>query len=159
MAIKDKIKNWLGITKIEDDILNKELIDLQIEAEENTIENFLRHELASIDLEDVRDKDRSEQEIKEYNAGIASVFKSCIQPAIKRYIIEQEKFMARNAKTVEELSFGRGTINGLLILEEEFENAFNEHNLSHRPPEPFDESKLFADIPEPKVDGFDNQPS
>lgn len=110
-----------------------------------TTADFIRHKLGSIDLEDVRDTIMTEQEQQEYNAAISVSF-SFIQKTIKKFIINQEQFMGRQAKDVNQLDFGRGTINGLLLLLEEFESADKNHKIANTPKEKPDQSTYFPNV-------------
>ncbi len=118
---------------------------------------LIQHQLGSINLEDVRNEMLSEQEQREYNASVATVFKSLIEPTIKRLIIKQEEFMSRYATNMDQLATARGTINGFFILLEEFERARNSHIEVTRPKGEPDTYNLFPEIP--KVDVVSNSPS
>ena len=103
-------------------------------------------EVRKLELETVRDVVRTPEELAAYEQAIAGVFKDHLEPTIKRFIIEQEQFMGRQAKDMTELAVGRGTINGLLLLLDEFETATNHFNLSLKKPEKPDGTSMFPEI-------------
>ena len=101
-----------------------------------------RNQLGSIDLKDVRDKELTENEIKERNAKISSDFK-IIENTIKKLLIAQEEFMANQCENESQLLFGRGTVNGLSILLEEFQSYKGQHDEITKPKESYNPNKVF----------------
>ncbi len=114
---------------------------------EPRIEEFIANKLGSIDLTDVRNKTKTEDEFKAYQTAISAVFKDYIEPTIKMFIIAQEEFMARQAVTVDQLSVGRGTINGLFLLLDEFENCYKTHQGENITASEPDQTNMFPEIP------------
>jgi len=111
-----------------------------------------RHLLNSIDLGDARSKlTMTPEERKEYVARISSNF-DLLERLLKRLVIAQEEAMARGAMELKSVSdkpetqvvFGRGTINGIMLVWDELDGYFKEHmeNLP-RGKESFDKTKLF----------------
>lgn len=142
-----RIKNWLGITEIENKILGLEIDSIDSTREELDETRFIREKLGSIALDDVRGIIKTEQEIKDYQAAISSVFKNHIEPTLKRLLINQEKFMGEQVQTMEQLSFGRGTVNGLLLVIEEFQHAWEAHQENTKGKEPVNPRELFPTTP------------
>lgn len=86
---------------------------------------LLRHLLASIDLSD------TEEEIgdEEYNKRMADAdifYTNHFEKLLKAFIKKQLEFIAKEAESLEALSFGRGTINGFILLKEWFEEQIKE---------------------------------
>lgn len=111
------------------------------------LQEFIQNKLGSINLEDVRDIVKLPEDIKVYEAGIASIFKDHLEPTIKKLIITQEQFMARQVKDMDQLSFGRGTVNGLLLILEEFESAWKNHQATITPEKEPDQTTFFPSSP------------
>lgn len=104
-----------------------------------------RHLLASIDLIDVRDDQvMNPDERKEWVARVASNY-AVTSKIVKRFLVAQEEFIARMAENEKQLMFARGTINGIMLIQEELENAFKEHMANIQPEKPFDKTKLFPE--------------
>lgn len=100
-----------------------------------------RHQLGSISL-DTRNKELSEEEKKARNISIANSFKY-IEPAIKKLIIAQQEFMAKQCENEQQLLFARGTINGLFIIREELQSYKSAHDEENKPKENYDEHQIF----------------
>lgn len=90
--------------------------------------DLIRNKLGSISLGDVRkDIQMSKDERKEYVARIHGIFKDIIEPKCKKFITMQEEFMARETEGEIQFLVGRGTINGILLILEDFEKDNLEH--------------------------------
>lgn len=100
-----------------------------------------REQLGSISLNEMRDKDLSENEIKERNAKISSDFK-ILEQTIKILLIAQEEFMANQCENEKQLLFGRGTVNGLSLLLDEFQSFKGQHDELTKPKEGFNKHKI-----------------
>lgn len=120
---------------------------------EDAAVTLTRHLLNSIDLEDARPKvTMTPEERKEYVARMASNF-DLMDRFLKRLIIAQEEAMARGSAELSDVSrdpvqqtmFGRGTMNGLMLIHEELEGYYKEHLANIEPTPPFDRTKLFPE--------------
>lgn len=130
--------NWLKI-------FTKELITEKTVYLKPIAVDFIRHGLGSVDLTDLK-SDKTEQEQKDHDAQVSSVFKSSLEPVIKSLIVVQEQWIARNAKNEIEMAFGRGTLNGLLLLLEDFQASHARTQDANQPKGAFDEKNLFPEI-------------
>lgn len=151
--------NWFkqqAIKLLDLDTLEKRVSEMEDEALTDiigekakafSIEAFIRNKLGSINLDDVRNIVRKDDELKAYQDAIAAVFKEHIEPTIKKMIIAQEEFMARSSSDMNQFNIGRGTINGLFLLLEEFEAAYNANAASSTKPEKPDQTTIFSTIP------------
>ena len=90
----------------------------------------LRHEVCSIDLSDIRSVDQhvpskadtlSKEERSSYVASAAGFFQLYLKPEAERLLYAQEKFMNEKAENWFQMLVGRGTINGILLLYELFQ--------------------------------------
>lgn len=107
---------------------------------------LMRHLLGSIDLSDVEeDKEMTEAERKDYCANIAAVWPT-LEKDIKKFLYAQLMFVSNNAGNWEQVLFGRGTFNGLDILQEHWKKAFAEHLENSRGQEDFDENNPVPEI-------------
>ncbi len=91
---------------------------------ENEIK-LIRHSLASIDLSDAEEEISNE----EYNRRVADAeifYKKHFEKLLKAFVQEQLEFIGKEAKDLEALSFGRGTINGFILIKEWFEDQIKE---------------------------------
>lgn len=104
----------------------------------------LRHELASIDLSDIEDEEMSESERKEYVSTISAVFPR-LEKDIKRFLHAQLMFIANQATDMNQVSFGRGTFNGMDILLNHWKRVAQEHN-SKGKEEDFDKHEVIGEI-------------
>ncbi len=110
---------------------------------------IIRHILGSIDLSDVRNiKPKTEEEQRNYDARMASVFFDTGKTADK-LIVAQEEHIGMEVMNQEQLMFARGTINGIKLLRDEFEDAKDRHvarnTESHQK---FDARELFPELNE-----------
>lgn len=104
----------------------------------------IRHELASIDLSDIEEKEMTENERKEYIAAISAVFPR-LEKDIKRFLYEQLMFIANQAQDMNQISFGRGTFNGMDILLNFWKKAHIEHTVKE-PKEEFDKHDVVGEL-------------
>lgn len=105
---------------------------------------LLRKELASIDLSNIKEEEVSESEHKEYVAAISAVFPR-LEKDIKRFLHEQLMFIANQATDMNQISFGRGTFNGMDLLLNHWRKAFNEQN-AKEPKEDFDKNNPVGEL-------------
>ena len=100
-----------------------------------------RHQLGSIDLSDIKEE-LTENEQKERNANIANSYKY-IEPTIKKLLIAQQEFMAKQCENENQLLFGRGSINGIAVVLEELRSYKLAHEELTKPQEKFDKHEVF----------------
>jgi hypothetical protein len=93
---------------------------------------LLRHQLGSIDLEDLsEEKEMSEADRESYCAQIFAVF-SLIEKDIKKMLYQQLMFSANNTEDWGQVLFSRGTFNGMYLLLEQWKKAFVEYQDKHK---------------------------
>lgn len=110
---------------------------------------LLRHHLGSIDLSDLEEKEMSEGERKEYCAAISAVWPR-LEKDIKKFLYRQLLFISNEAETWERVIFGRGTYNGIALLEEHWRQADAEHRgeVKEKSPKKFDEHAPIGSVEE-----------
>ncbi len=110
---------------------------------------LMRHLLGSIDLSDIEEKKMTETERREYCAKVAGMF-SLLEEGVKILTRAQEEWMARQSNGPEQFEIGRGTNNGILLVEEHFQKFRDEHiqNIKEERDKggKFDKSKVVADL-------------
>ena len=87
---------------------------------------LIRHQLGSIDLKDIEDKEMSESEAKDYNASISAIFPR-LEKDMKKFLYEQLMFMANKADNWNQVIFSRGTFNGIDLLLNHWKQAHTAH--------------------------------
>ena len=102
---------------------------------------LLRHLLASIDLSDIKTEQYTEQETSERASAIRIFYDTYAKNEIKSLIQAQLEFTMKEAVNSDILSFSRGTVNGLILLDEWFKQQANiaispPEGESEEPPEP-----------------------
>ncbi len=95
------------------------------ELDQNSLK-LIRHQLGSISLEDVEEKEMSEAETKDYNASISAIFPR-LEKDIKKFLHEQLMYTANEAEFWERVIFGRGTYNGMDLLLNHWRQAHTAH--------------------------------
>ena len=110
---------------------------------------LIRHQLGSIDLKDIGEKEMSESETKDYNASISAVFPR-LEKDIKKFLHEQLIFMANKSENWSQVVFGRGTYNGIDLLLNHWRQAHTAHTarLGEGEGEKFDEHKVIGEVEE-----------
>lgn len=106
---------------------------------------LLRHQLASIDLSDIKEEEMSENERKEYNSAVSAVWPR-LKKDIEKFIYDQLLFASNNTSNWEQLLMARGTINGFFLLEEKWKQAHIEHEAGGMPKEKFDKSSPVPEL-------------
>jgi len=114
-------------------------------SKDNQSLELLRHQLGSIDLKDIEEKEMSEVETKEYNAAISAVFPR-LEKEIKKFLQDQLLFMATNGVDMEQIQFARGTFNGLNLLLQHWKQAHIEHTSKIGEKEDFDKHKIAGEF-------------
>lgn len=93
---------------------------------------LLRHQLASIDLSDVKETEEiSETDRRAYCAAIFAVFPR-IEKDMKKFLYDQLMFGMNQAQTWEQVIFARGTYNGIALLLEHWKKSANEHEVKSK---------------------------
>lgn len=82
---------------------------------------LLRHLLASIDLSDIKEE-LSDEEFQNRATDAELFYKNHFEKVIKILIQKQLEFMGQYAEDLEQFLVGRGTINGLSLIKEWFED-------------------------------------
>lgn len=100
--------------------------------------SLMRCILGSIDL--------SEEPNEEVFNNRAGAIFDVIEPKLKKMAREQERFTAAEAANWDQAMFGRGTLNGIELVREEFEKAHAEYLQSIQPPEPFNERNPLPEL-------------
>lgn len=106
---------------------------------EITSVSLMRQILGSIDV-----SEEPNEEVFNNRAG--AIFKDVIEPKLKKMAREQERFTAAEAANWDQAMFGRGTLNGIELVSEEFEKAYGVYQQSLQPKEPFDERNPLPEI-------------
>lgn len=107
--------------------------------EEVTSVSLMRRILGSIDL-----SEEPNEEVFNNRAG--AIFKDVIEPKLKKMAREQERFTTAEAANWDQAMFGRGTLNGIELVREEFEKAYSAYQQANQPKEPFDERNPLPEI-------------
>lgn len=93
-----------------------------------TVGDLIRHQLGSIDLNDFEKLlPQKEEERKAYVLYIASGFKGYLSPLFKKLIQTQLEYIGKEVPDWEKTLFAKGTLNGIMLLNDEFEKCFAEH--------------------------------
>ena len=149
----NKIKSWFNkdlLDEIEEaksrevKLLNR-ITDFVVAETQGDSLTLLKHQLGSVDLKDLDDKDMSEGDRREYCASISGIYPR-LEKDIKKFLHEQLMFMSNNAENWDQVIFGRGTFNGLDLLLTHWKKASAEHMERLKPEEKFDKHKLLPEI-------------
>lgn len=117
-----------------------------IKPKESFSVQLIRQQLSSIDLSGVRDlRPLTEEDRKVYNGRVAAFYPD-IERDLKKFLIAQEEYIARVADNEKQLMFARGTINGIMLILEHYQQVFEEYKAQVKPEEPFDKNKLFPKV-------------
>lgn len=81
-----------------------------------------------------------------FNNRAGAIFKDVVEPKLNQMAHEQERFTAAEAANWEQTLFGRGTLNGIELVREEFEKAYGVYLQSTQPKEQFDERNQLPEI-------------
>lgn len=103
---------------------------------------LMRHLLGSIDLSDVPTVDLKEGERKDFAASIAIVYPK-LHRILKPMIEEQKEFALTNDG---DITFSKGTINGMYLVLEAFEAWRGEHIENTKPKEIFDKHATLPEL-------------
>lgn len=81
-----------------------------------------------------------------FNNRAGAIFKDVVEPKLKQMAREQERFTAAEAANWEQALFGRGTLNGIELVREEFEKAYGVYQQATQPKEQFDKTNPLPEI-------------
>lgn len=109
---------------------------------------LLKHQLGSIDLSDI--EELKEIKLKDNEAAaragdVETFYKAHFEKVLKLFIQKQLEFIGTEAIDMDKLTFGRGTINGFMLIKEWMERESN-RSLSR-----FDKSEEETDTGLPKL--------
>ena len=82
---------------------------------------LLKKQLASIDLSDIKKEKLSDAQVMSRAADIEILYSAHFEKILKQLIQRQMEFMAVEAKDIGQFLFGRGTVNGLMLVRDWFE--------------------------------------
>ena len=116
-----------------------ELINRLHQKEEVTSVSLMRRILGSVDF-----SEEPNEEV--FNTRAGAIFKDVIEPKLRKMAREQERFTAAEAANWDQAMFGRGTLNGIELVREEFEKAYAVYQQSNQSPEPFDKQNPLPEI-------------
>ncbi len=102
-----------------------------------------RHVLGSIDLKDIPDPDMDENDRRAYVQTVYSVYGNMIKKECDLLAQAQIEFGVQNATGDVAMAFTRGTLNGIYLVQQRFEDMVKEHQELDKKPEPFDPQKMF----------------
>lgn len=141
--------NWLlGKFHKCESVVTTEKISVEIPCHKYWPEHFVA--VKRNDLEDIRNMDESEK--KAHVADIAEIYnKKAFGKELESLVSQQVYFIAERALGQNQLDFGRGTINGIRLVQERFGDLHAEHAERSKPDEPFNPYELFEKIQETKV--------
>ena len=89
---------------------------------------LLRHLLASIDLSDIehlKDIKLNDTDAMARAGDTETFYKSHFENVLKLFIQQQLEFISKEAVSNDQLQFGRGTFNGLMLIKEWCEKQKN----------------------------------
>jgi hypothetical protein len=123
--------------------LKSEIVKLRrqisTQAPEITSVSLMRQILGSINV-----SEKPNEEVFNNRAG--AIFKDVIEPKLKKMAREQERFTAAEAANWDQAMFGRGTLNGIELVREEFEKAHAVYMQSIQPKEEFDKQNPLPEL-------------
>ncbi len=114
-----------------------------------------RRMLGSVTLEDARHaKPMREDRIRAFEVHMGAIFKDFVEPRLTRLLIAQQELMSLGSEEMRQLHrsvrdqivYGRGSINGIMLVYEEFREAFDAYMSRSSGTEPFDKYKLFPEL-------------
>jgi len=106
---------------------------------------LIRHLLGSVDLDDIELNDMAPDERKEYVGKATAAYQGTIKQEGKRLLKAQEEFVARQAEPFN-LLFARGTVNGITLFMEIYEDMQIEHRENNKQPEKFNARAMFPEL-------------
>ena len=124
---------FIGSIDIKIDSLYKKLDEIKVDSKKTDSQvalTLMKHQLASITLDDVKEDVMTSEERAEY----------------KKFVRHQEHFMSFEADGDNQLFFSRGSINGLGLMYESFKKENEEFKEMSKPKEKFDPHKLIESL-------------
>jgi hypothetical protein len=107
---------------------------------------LIRHQLGSIDLSDVEIEEMSENERAQYIGVAVGAFGNTIKQEAKKLLKAQEEYLSRTVDNEKTLMFSRGTVNGIMLILETYEDYRKEYIAREKKPDDFDPRNLFPEI-------------
>ena len=94
--------------------------------------DLIRNHLGGVSLDFIGEKQLTEKELEELCAN-AEIMRSnpAFEYILNELINAQGNFTVKNAQTLEQVNFGRATINGLQLFKEEIEKLSNQYREKH----------------------------
>jgi len=90
--------------------------------------------------------DASEEPTDEVFNNRAGGIYDIVAPKLNKLIREQERFTTAEAADWSQAVFGRGTLNGIELVLEEFKKAYDIYQQSNQPPESFDKQNPLPEL-------------
>lgn len=107
---------------------------------------LIRHQLGSIDLSDVEIEEMTESERAQYLGVAVGAFGNTIKQEAKKLLKAQEEYLSRTVDNEKTLMFSRGTVNGIMLILETYEDYRKEYIAREKKPDDFDPRNLFPEI-------------
>ena len=127
--------------------------ELRISEREIPCHNYWPEHFVAVrreNLEDIRNMDEAEK--KAHVADIAEIYnKMAFGRELESMVNQQVYFIAERALGNNQLDFGRGTINGIRLVQERFGDLHAEHAERSKPDEPFNPYEIFEKVRETTV--------
>ena len=157
----DKIKglikrffNWVDDRELELSIISERLEEVAFrlnEIEDNSdltakATKLIRHQLGSIDLSDVEIEEMAESERAQYLGVAVGAYGNTIKLEAKKLLKAQEEYLSRTVDNEKMLMFSRGTVNGIMLILETYEDYRKEYIAREKKPDDFDPHNLFPEI-------------
>lgn len=148
--MKDFLKRWLFSSEIRDlelraTLLKNKELDFEAYKKSLTVTDLVREQLKGFDprlLDDESDllDIQGEDERNAFLSKAHDLFENAVLRRILAYLTRNQiLFTAKEGRTLEEDNFGRATINGYSLLEEELERLEAVYKKEHEEPEEYDE--------------------
>ena len=140
---------FIGSIDIKIDSLYKKLDEIQVDSKKTDSQvalTLMKHQLASITLDDVKEDVMTSEERAEYLSKVASIVFPIVEKKYKKFVRHQEHFMSFEADGDNQLFFSRGSINGLGLMYESFKKENEEFKEMSKPKEKFDPHKLIESL-------------
>jgi hypothetical protein len=150
----NKLKNWILRKEIASMKLSQDMADerkkIYVSAMEgDKLSRLLREELKGFDVKildsdlDVEDWYTEQDSRRTFLEQCHELFKSSALKDIAKFLIRnQMQYTTTEAKTLEDMNFGRATINGIVLLQEEVDRLNTLYLTEVKPPDKFDEHDI-----------------
>lgn len=114
-----------------------------------------RRMLGSVTLDEARKaRPAVDDKARSFEVHMGAIFKDFVEPRLLRLVVAQEELIARGSDEMRQLHsdvrdqivYGRGSINGIMVVYEEFKEAYDAYMSRGKDGEPFDPHKLFPEL-------------